>query len=171
MLPTRSIPIYGDDDPDDWHTFLYKAAKGSIKALDTLTSANMAYMVAFTGDPSAPDTMHLEDYNVLVHERFPQICPIDSIEEFYHLANGCGWIAEPFQISESPYNAANEYSAIWGRSPVAEFALMNDSMLYCLDCWSPSHFVECVDHQGINYDSRTVTTGMLYLSVTWPGMK
>ena len=168
MLQTRSIPVYGDDHADDWQTFLYKASKGSIKAPDTLTYANMAYMVAFTNEPDAPDTVDLDDYNELVHERFPQACPVDSIQAFHDLACRCGWIANPFRVSLTPRNSPDKYVAIWGRLPVDETALMNDSMLHCLDCWSAAHFIECVDHYGAEYDSRMVTSGMLYLAVTWP---
>jgi hypothetical protein len=168
MLRTRSIPIH-DDDPDDWHTFLYKAAKGSIKAPDTLTYANMAYMVALTGDSTCPDTMHLDDYNAIVRERFPAECPVASLQHFHDIALDAGWITTPFRILESPRNSPSEYIALWGRRPVAESALLNDAMLHCLERWSADHFIECVDHYGAEYDSRAVTTGMLYLSLTWPG--
>lgn len=167
MLPTRSIPIF-DDEPDDWHTFLYKASKGSIKALDTLTYANMAYMVAITGDPTSPDTLRLDDYNAIIRERFPPNCPVASLQDFHDLALDCGWLATAFRVSELPRHDPSAYVAIWGRSPVAESSLINDSMLYCLDCWSPDHFIDCVDHFGTEFDSRVVTTAMLYLSVTWP---
>lgn len=158
-----------DDDPGDWHTFLYKASKGSIKALDTLTYANMAYMVAVTGDPTSPDTMHLDDYNAFIRERFPPVCPIASIQDFHEIALGCGWIATPFRASPRALHEPSAYVALWGRPAVIESALMNDAMLLCLDCWSSKHFIECVDHYGTDYDSRMLTAGMLYLSVTWPG--
>ena len=168
MLPTRSIPIF-DDDPDDWHTFLYKASKGSIKAAETLNHANMAYMVAFTGDATSPETMHLEDYNALVRERFPKTSPVSSIQQFHDIALENGWIASAFRVSETPRKDAAKYVALWGRSPVKESELMNDAMLNCLGSWSPDHYIECVDHYGLDYDSRIVTTAMLYLSLTWPG--
>jgi hypothetical protein len=168
MLPTRSIPIYGDD-PHDWHTFVYKAAKGSIKAVDTLHYANMAYMVAFTGDPTAPETMLLADYDALVRERFPQACPFSSIQQFHDVALDRGWAPRAFRVSETPRIDPGQYWALWGRLPAKESDLMNDAMLLCLGSWSPSHFLECVDNYGLDYDSRIVTAAMLYLSVTWPG--
>lgn len=169
MLSTRSIPIY-DGEPDDWHIFLCKAAKGSIKAIDTLNYANMAYMVALTGNPTSPETMHLDDYKTLVRERFPETCPLSSIRQFHDIALDCGWIASTFRVSETPCNDPARYRSLWGRSPVKESDLMNDAMLHCLGLWSPEHYIGCVDHYGVEYDSRIVTTAMLYLSVTWPGI-
>jgi hypothetical protein len=168
MLPTRSIPIYGDD-PEDWHRFLYKASTGSIKAADTLNYANMAYMVAFTGDPSAPETMHLGDYNSLIRERFPKACPISSIHHFHDIAMDHGWIPSGYRVSEAPIRDPGNYVALWGRTPVRESELINDAMLNCLASWSPDHYIKCIDNHRVDYDSRIVATGMLYLSVTWPG--
>ena len=168
MLQTRSIPIHDDDHPDDWHTFLYKAAKGSIKAPDTLTYSNMAYMVALTGDPTCPDTMHLDDYNVILRDRFPSNS-IPDIQAFHDLAVDCNWMNSTFRVSDTPRNPPERYVSLWGRNPVAESALMNDAMLYCLANWSADNFIECVDHYGAEYDARMVTAAMLYLSVTWPG--
>lgn len=167
MLPTRSIPIY-DHDPDDWHTFLSKASKGSIKAIDTLDYAYMAYMVALTGNSIAPMTMRLDDDNARIRERFPVTCPIASIQEFHDVANRHGWLSLPFRVSERPRHVPAIYVALWGRPPISASALMNDAMLHCLDGWSADHFIECVDQNGIQYDSRAVITAMLYLSVIWP---
>ena len=166
MLRSRSIPIY--NHPEDWHTFLYKASKGSIEAVDTLDYANKAYMVAFTGDPSCPATMHLDDYNAMVREQFPLECPAASIQQLHDIAYEAGWIASRFCVSETPHNKATAYIALWGRQPVDESALMNDAMLHCLDRWSADHFIECVHYHGADYDSRVVTAAMLYLSLTWP---
>ena len=167
MLPTRSIPIY-EEGTDDWHRFLYKASKGSIKAVDTLNDAKMAYMIAFTGDPSSPETMHLDDYIALLRERFPKICPFSSIQQFHDVAHDHGWIASAFRVSKTPRHNRAKYVALWGQSPLTESDLMNDAMLYCLGSWSLEHYIECVNHYDLDYDSLIVTTAMLYLSVTWP---
>jgi hypothetical protein len=169
MLPTRTIPQY-QDKPSDWRTFLDKASKGSIKALDTLSSANMAYMVALTSDPTAPETMQLDDYNMIVRERFPVDCPIASLQDFHDIALDHGWFAKPFRVSERQRHEPAAYRALWGRSTVAGSSLMNDAMLHCLEGWSANHLIECVDHYGADYDSRVVATAMLYLSSTWPGV-
>ncbi len=168
MLPTQSIPMH-DDDPEGWHRFLYKAAIGSIKAVDTLNYANMAYMVAFTGDPTSPDMMHLDDYNALLRKRFPAIPPVSSIQEFHDVAVDANWVTQPFRVSESPQNPASHYRGLWGRPAVDASALMNDAMLNCLEDWSANRMIECTDHYDTDYDSRMVTSGMLYLSLTWPG--
>ena len=160
MLRTRAIPIHDDDRPDDWHTFLYKAAKGSIKAPETVAYSNMAYMVALTGDPTCPDTMHLDDYGVVVRERFPT-CPIPDIQAFRDMAVECNWVKAAFRVTEIPRNPAPHYVSLWGRRPVSESALMNDAMLYCLANWSADNFLECVDHYGAEYDSLLVTVAML----------
>ena len=168
MLQSRSIPIYDDDQPDDWHTFLYKASTGSIKASDTLNYANMAYMVALTGDATSPSTMHLDDYYAIVREKFPATCSISSVQQLCDIATKNEWIRAAFPTSAAPFNPSFEYVGIWGRPPVNETALMNDAMLNCLARWSPDHYIECVQLYGIGYDSLNVVTGMLYLSLTWP---
>ena len=167
MLRTHSIPIH-DDRPDDWHTFLYKVAKGSIKAPDTVNYSNMAYMVALTGDPTCPDTMHLDDYNAIVRERLPK-CSIPDIQAFHDIAVDCNWVKAAFRVSETPRNPPDCYISLWGRRSVAESDLMNDAMLYCLANWSADNFIHCIDHYGTEYDSLLVTAAMLYLSATWPG--
>lgn len=168
MLPTRSIPIYGDY-PDDWHTFLYKASKGSIKAVYTLDHASMAYMIAITGDPESPNTMHLDDYNTYLCERFPAHPPVASIQELHDTGADANWFPQAFRVSESPRNPASHYRGLWGRMAVNASALLNDAMLLCLENWSSTHMIECTDQYDIDYDARLVTSGMLYLSLTWPG--
>ena len=167
MLTTRSIPIY-EDDPEDWHTFLYKAANGSIKAVDTMNGADLAYMVALTKDPSAPETMHLDDYHALLRERFPAACPLDSLQQFHNLAVKHNWVAKAFQVSESPINDPFAYMGLWGRRAVSESALLNDAMLCCVQSWSAEHFMQCLQEHKLDYDARLVVCGMLYLTLTWP---
>jgi hypothetical protein len=161
--------MYDDDEPDDWHTFIYKASAGSIKAVETLNYANMAYMVDFTGDPDSPNTMHLDDYDALVRDRFPNDCPFPTIQQFHDTAVKHDWISKPIAVSETPYNSPAKYVAIWGCAAVNESALINDSMLNCLTNWSPDHYIECVRDFGLGYDSRNAVAGMFYISSTWPG--
>ena len=168
MLPTRTIPVYGDDHPSDWFTFLYKAAKGSIQAPDIVSDASLAHQVAITNDPTAPTTMPLDEYDRFIHQCFPLRCPAHSIQSFHDLALSHGWMEKPFRVSETPRNDPSNYVGLWGRNPVNHTALMNDAMLHCLECWSADHFLACVDHYQTDYDSRTVTAAMLYLSITWP---
>ena len=168
MLPNRSIPIFDDDQPDDWHTFIYKASTGSIKAADTLNYANMAYMVAFTGDADSPNCMHLDDYDAMVRERFLKQSPVSSIQHCYELALKNKWIPSPFSLSETPFNPHSHYVGLWGREPVSETELLNDAIINCLENWSPNHYIDCVRDFGVGYDSLNAVTGMLYLSLTWP---
>lgn len=169
MLKTRSIPVFGGDRPDDWHIFLYKASRGSIKAIDTLSRSSMAYMVALTGDPLSPATMQVGEYNELLKERFSPRPPVSTVQELQELAVKFDWIAEPFRVSDTPRNSPNVYCGLWGKRAVDCSALINDSMLMCLSAWAASHMIECTDHYDTNYDARMVTCGMLYLSLTWPG--
>ena len=72
MLQTSSIPQYTacSEPPEDWSRFLYKACKGSIKADDILVGASWAYMVALTGDQTAPETMNEGDYREIFAVHF-----------------------------------------------------------------------------------------------------
>jgi hypothetical protein len=169
MLITRFIPNNFDDDHlDDWHTFLSKAAKGSIKAVETLDDASMSYMMAFTGDPTSPDTWKLTDYFALLRKRFPTTPPVACAQELHDMAVANDWLARPFRMSESAQNPPEHYCALWGRRPVKASALMHDAILLCLAQWSADHMIECVEHRDTQYDARIVTAGMLYLSLTWP---
>lgn len=167
-LTTQTIPSYGGEPPGDWQTFLVKAAKGSIKAVETLQDASLAYMVALTGDPTAPETWNLSDYRALFERRFPQMPRPASLPALYDQALASHWIATPFRCSETPRNPRERYRNLWGRDAVNVTELLNDALLLCLEGWCAERMMACVDHYETDYDARLVVGGMLFLSLTWP---
>ena len=167
MLQTQQIPQYQDPyGAEDWHRFLSKACKGSVKATDILSIAVMAYMVALTGDATSPETMQESDYHNLLRHRFPAQPPVDDVQQFHDIAVNAKWFPHSFRVSEAPRNTPDKYVALWGRQTVAWSALVNDSMLHCLNHWSADHFLQCEDDGSLDYDARNVVTSMLYLSLT-----
>jgi hypothetical protein len=167
MLSTQAIPLH-EEDPEDWHRFLDKAAKGSIKAVDILTHANQAYMVALTGDPAAPDSLHLDDYHARLRETSPNAPMVVSLQEFHDTAHHANWFPQAFAVCTSPRNPSALYRGLWGHRDVDASALANDAMLLCLEKWSADHLIKCLGEHGLDYDSRLVVAAMLYLSLTWP---
>jgi len=167
MLLTRRIPLF-EDDPGDWHDFIYRSSKGSIKAVDVLNYAAMAYMVDLTGDPESPSTLHLDNYKAKVCEVLSPTPVVLSLQDFHDIALHSNWIPEAFRISESPYNTAEKYQGLWGCRAVNWNALVNDAMLLCLKSWSAEHFIVCTDEYALDYDARVAVAGMLYLLLTWP---
>jgi hypothetical protein len=173
MLQTCLIPRYDayGESPEDWSRFLNKACKGSSKAPDDiLDGASLAYMVALTGDETAPETMLLDNYHATFRRAFPLHPPIKSLQEFHDVALGAKWIPHAFTVSPSARNPASHYCGVWGRAPVDWTNLMNDAMLLCLESWSADHCLKCEDESqlGSTYDSRIVVATMLYLCLTWP---
>ena len=171
MLKTRSIPSYDYDEglaEESWHIFLYKASTGSVKASDTFNHANMAYMAALTGNWDAPAELPLDDYYVLVREKFPKTCPFGAIQQFHDTALKNDWMPTRFTVREQPANNSAVYAALWGREPVDQSELMNDAMLNCLAHWSADHYIECGNDRSLGFNSCKIVSAMLYASATWP---
>jgi hypothetical protein len=175
MLQTSSIPQYDyatyGRPPEDWNRFLQKACKGSIKAPDDiLTGAEFAYMVALTGDQTAPETMNEDDYREIFRRAFPTGPRFKCLQEFHDTVLRANWIPNAFTTSMVARQSESHYCGIWGREPVKWTDLVNDAMLLCLESWSADHCLKCED-ESMNspYDSRKVVATMLYLCLTWPG--
>src|SRR5262245_34687566 len=93
MLPTGYIPQYREEDhPENWQRFIEKAANGSYKAVDMFQRAHIAYMVALTADPSAPEEMPLDRYDALFSERFPAAPPAGTAQELLEVALHQGYV-------------------------------------------------------------------------------
>lgn len=168
MLPSREIPQY-QDDSDDWLRFLDKAAKGSIKAEDCLHSADLAYMVALTGDPESPNKLDLGEYAEQFRLTFPATPPGNSIHELIERAVEHRWFPHLFCGSETRIHPDADYAQLWKRRRcVRTTALLNDALLHCLEHWSADDCLQCLDEYSVDFNSRTIVSGMLYLSFTWP---
>jgi hypothetical protein len=170
MLSSRAIPQYYDEDePADWPGFLTKAARGSIKAEDWFQEAGLAYMVALTGDPTAPDTLDLEEYARLFRQSFPPSPPETTFEGLMQLAVAAQWFPRPVASSEQPCRRDEDYAALWKRKrSVSEMELAHDALLHCRQQWSADDCLRCLEETSADYNSRTIVSGMLYLSFTWP---
>lgn len=166
MLRTHSIPLGEFGQSTSWQYFLGKAARGSIYAAEILSDAQALFIQRL--GISETDSEHFDAiYRQRLMEQFTG-CAVMSLNELYDLADQNGWLIESFEPSSSPCRPAKEYIGIWGHAAVDASRLLNDSMLFCLDGWSVDHFLQCVEPADLDYDSRTVTAGMLYLSLLWP---
>lgn len=169
MLSSRAIPQYDDDDPADWLSFLSKAAKGSIKAEDWFHAADLAYMIALTGDPTAPDTLDLEEYAQLFRQSFPPTPPKNTFHELSELVVEQQWFPQKLHGSENRLHPDEDYAGLWKRKRrVSESELAHDALLCCLQHWSADDCLRCLAEYSVDYNSRMIVSGMLYLSFTWP---
>ena len=170
MLRSAAIPQYDDPwGPENWKRFLEKAGKGSIKAPETLERAHMAYMAALAKVPSAPDTLDLEEYSRLFCSAFPKHPPVQSVTGLFQIAYANQWIAEPLHAFSVPCHPLDYYSGLWKRSVTVDWKeLVHDAMHCCLSTWSAPHCQACINDQDLDFNSRDVVVGMVYLSLTWP---
>ena len=165
MLTSRAIPQYADDHAD-WHRFLEKVCKGSIKAHEMLSYADMAYMAQLTGDPEAPETLPVAEYKEMLRSRF-STAPAETAQAIFDLGHSYGWfphgsaIVTGDRLQTTRNLWASGISLPWG-------SLVNDSIHQCLANWSADGLMECMDESPLAYDAIRVTRGMLYLSLTWP---
>ena len=168
MLNTRTIPQY-EDEPEDWQRLLYKASRGSDKATRMLSCADMAYMVELTGDPDSPSTLHLDDYRTLFRSSFPDLPPLQTAQEIVDYGVTIHWFQRPLHVTEGFWESLAHYKGVWRRQIELDWAaLVNDAVLTCVKSWNADEALGCIDVSGLDYDSRLVVTGMLYLSLTWP---
>jgi hypothetical protein len=171
MLNTRSIPQF-DDSAADWYRFLEKAAKGSCKAHEIVSHADMAYTAAVTGDPNAPAVLHRKEYGALLARRFPESPPADSPLELFEMGQASNWF--PFHGRPAPTrrNANQQYKALWRRNvTVPVTALVGDALIQCGEVWSSEWLLNVLDSEDyLDYNSENVVTAMLMLALTWPGI-
>jgi hypothetical protein len=167
MLRSNAIPQY-NETPATWCRFLEKAAKGSIKAAETLWRAQLAYMVDLTNDPDSPDTLLLDDYDTIFRKSFPPSPPKATVTELVQLGVELEWFPHSFVVSDTPRQERSYYCNLWGRLPVDWEDLVNDALLGCLSPWSADNSSNYMSPHSVDYDAREVVSGMLFLALTWP---
>jgi hypothetical protein len=166
MLTSRAIPQYADG-PADWHRFLEKVCKGSVKAHEMLSYADMAYMAQLTGDPESPATLPLAEYKEMLRSRFPASPPAETAQAIFDIGHSCGWFPDDFALTK--WVRIQTTSNLWASGISLPWpSLVSDSIHQCLANWSADGLMECMDESPLNYDAVRVTRGMLYLSLTWP---
>ena len=171
MLMTRSIPQY-EDSAADWYHFIYKAAKGSCKARESLSHADMAYMAALTGNPNAPAELQLTEYGAWLRQRFPESPPASSPLELFEFAQSCNWFPVRAGPTYTRRNTNEHYKSLWRRNvAVPVDTLVGDALIQCVEVWSSDWLRNVLDSEDyLDYNSENVVTAMLMLGLTWPGI-
>ena len=168
MLRTSKIPQYCDY-PEDWQRFLYKASKGSYKAVDILNYASNAYMIDFTNNPQSPDTLLLTEYNKDFIKQFPSKTPFRSDQEIVDYCVKSGWVHSSFTIGKVSDSHSNLYLDLWEQGKtVDELVLFKNALTYCLNNWNGDSALACSEILDYEFDSSLVVSGLLYLALTWP---
>jgi hypothetical protein len=168
MLTVPHIPQYGDE-PESWDRFFDKAAKGSYEAGDILSYANMAYMASLTGNPVAPDTFDLREYDRLFRSYFAGLeRPATPDELLSQMQPQVGW--PRLWKSLAPRRSIDEYTALWAKKrtvPVVELA--SDAFILAHQAWSADWLSSTIDQEldSLNYNSAKVVAAMILLAATW----
>lgn len=168
MLKGSQIP-QNDDRPEHWPRFLEKASKGSIKAYDMLTHADMAYMVALTGDTNSPNTLLLAEYGMLVEQFIASQDRPMTPSDLLTTAVDAGWFKFNQHLRSSSFNSKAQYGSLWSRKHrVTEGELIHDALHHCCAQWSRTWLREVVDEENeLTYNSLDVVAAMLMLAATW----
>lgn len=168
MLNTDQIPQY-QDRSESWDNFLYKAAKGSHKANDALMYADMAYMIALTGDPCSPDTLELTHFYEQLREHFSHFSRPESAGEIAASINSCNWFTIKLGKEISAPQDSSAYAALWSKGQtVCERQLLNDAVQKCHSSLSVDWLTKTIDEEkSMNYNSLNVVAAMLMLGLTW----
>ena len=157
------------NEPEDWFSFLSKAAKGSAKATDILPYADMAYMVSLTGDQKAPETLDIKKYEDLFISKFPDSPPSTSVDSLIELGSQNDWYPHRFTGKQQYLKEQAYYQDLWRKKRNVNWTLLiNDAFMHCIDKWSAKDCLNCLEESSLDYNSLNVVSAMLYLSLTWP---
>jgi len=163
--PNRDhIPQYGNH-PESWKRFLFKASRGSDKAVEMLRLAELSFLKELTAH-SEPQDLQLEQYYSLLAARLPTSAPLLTIKEFLTIAD-CVTIDLP----DKPLHEHAFYDRLWKRKQsVNTRELVLDAVVHCLRHWSPAeyrHLSETVCDNDPEYNSLNAVAAMLYLYCGW----
>jgi len=131
-------------------------------ATDIVPYTNMAYMVALTSAPKAPETFETEEYENIFCEKFPTIPPSSSIDELIGIGSRNCWFPNKFVGKHNYINKESYYQNLWEKQIVVPWSvLINDSLLLCINNWSATHCLKCLDEGTLNYNSQKLVSAML----------
>ena len=167
MLTTISIPQYEEKD-ESWTRFLYKAGRGSAKATDILSNADMSYMVTLTNDSESPSTLDLKKYHLLFRNVFPNECPFTT-QEIIDFGVDSGWFPHGFVVTGDYRKENTVYENLWESNVELNWTvLINDAAQHCVENWSADDALKLCNISNLDFNAKLVVSAMLYLSLTWP---
>jgi hypothetical protein len=168
LLTVKHIPLY-ENEPENWDRFLDKSAQGSAKATEILSSADMAYMVALTGNPQAPATLPLTDYKTTLQQYFLTLEQPASAADLAQAIDTANWFTIKLPGHLATAKNHDSYSALWAKKrTAAQQDLLNDAVHHCHASWSAEWLLQVIDEESsLNYNSVNVVAAMLLLAITW----
>lgn len=168
MLTGPYIPQF-QGNAKTWERFLYKASKGSCKASDFLQDADLAYMVALTGDLDAPNSLDLMEYADRLCDHVESIPKPRSFADLRTVVLNARWIVVRTPLTACPRDIDVAYRALRSRSAsVSEQNLFHDALIRCYECWSGEWLWNTMQSEtGLNYNSLNVVAAMMLLALTW----
>lgn len=168
MLTGPYIPQF-QGNTQTWERFLYKASKGSYKASDFLQHADLAYMVALTGDLDAPNSLDLMEYADRLCVHVDSIPKPGSFDELRTVVLNARWAAVRTSLTTRPRDIDVAYRALWSRgASVSEQDLFHDALIRCYECWAGKWLWNTMQSEsGDNYNSLNVVAAMMLFALTW----
>jgi len=154
-LPKTFVQL--DDEPVEWSHFLYKASRGSSKAVDMVLRCEWALLSGVE-----------QDYDVRRLELIPPVCPFRSRQDFLDHLTSRGHLFNRLISTGRPFHSEPEYYRnLWAAErTVEERHLLHDAVLKAFDSWSPAHYAALLKEiktDPLNYDSLAAVIGGLYL--------
>jgi len=155
-----------DEDPRTWVEFLRKAASGSVKAADWLSSADMA-IAERLGGRRLVDEAQLSEHEDVMSRALPDTPPFRDVPTLLAAARG-DRVPAGVAVRATPYHPHVHYDRLWERKvDVVPAVLLHDAASFCLGRWDRTAFREVVNRAGdagAGYNSQDAVAAMLYLS-------
>src|SRR5262249_1343926 len=124
-LPTMFVQL--NDEPAAWSTFLYKASKGSVKAVDTVLRCEWELLSGVE-----------DDYDHHRLELVPAGCPFKTAQEFLDHLTLRGHLGGRMLSPGRLFHAESDfYRNLWAaKRTVHEVELLHDAVLHAASSWS-----------------------------------
>jgi hypothetical protein len=168
----QSIPqFFEQEEPAErWSTFLLKAAKGSVEAVEILTLAQFA-LAARLGGPGLITEGPAEECDRRIAGALPERAPFSDLQQFLDTLFESRYLSGPMAARPGPFRERTGYDALWRREVVApSHQLVHDAAFYCVENWSGDELLrlaETAEEEFTEYNSLDAVAAMLFWAVAW----
>ncbi|MCE5228709.1 hypothetical protein LLG95_03830 [bacterium] len=140
-----------------WKVFIYKAAKGSIKATEAIGDYELFVLWRITKDPDIENKPESEYYT-------PIRSFLPSIDRDEAISLITKTIGNPITLGERPFHSREFYQDLWAnKRTVSENELTHDAIHEMMRDWSFDNYLRRRTKIRWDYNSLDVTTCMIWL--------
>lgn len=159
-----------DDDRKPWSRFLQKASTGSGKAVDWLSSADMA-LAERLGGRRLIEKADLGEYDQTLRRALPGSPPFRTIQSLLEMAHAARIVSVRLRAHDHAFHDHAHYDRLWQRgAEVHQVELLHDAAHNAAQHWDGASFrklVGSVEDTSPGYNSQGVVAAMLYLSAVF----